>query len=79
MSSLSDEFNSAVLTADKFLLSKDDVAKVLKEFEVLISRFVLCIITIETSLNLLQDVSSEYIRISKPIEASYVAHSVQVL
>jgi len=41
VSSLSDEPNSAVLTVDKFLLSKDDVAKVLKEFEVLISRFVL--------------------------------------
>ena len=45
ISSLSDKPASAVLSVDQFLLSKDDVTKVLKEFEVLVSRFVVCMLS----------------------------------
>ena len=41
VSSLSDKPASAIMTADQFLLSKDDVSKVMQEFEVLVSRYVI--------------------------------------
>ena len=41
VSSLSDKPAAAVLSVDMFLLSRDDVTKILQQFEVLVSRFVI--------------------------------------